>query len=33
LASAEKVEFPQIDPGFVAILGISHAAYLIHKAS
>jgi hypothetical protein len=33
LATAEKVEFPTIDPGFVVILGISNAAYLIHKAT
>ena len=33
LVMADKVEFPPIDPGFVALLGISHAAYLIHKAS
>jgi len=32
-ATTDKVMFPAIDTGFVALLGISHAAYLIHKAS
>ena len=33
LVMGDKVEFPQIDPGFVALLGISNATYLIHKSS
>ena len=30
---AEKIaEFPALGPGMVALLGISHAGYLVHKA-
>ncbi|WP_044563345.1 hypothetical protein [Azospirillum sp. B4] len=32
-ATADKVTFPPIDSGFITLLGISNAAYLLHKAT
>ena len=31
-AEAKIDNFPALDPGMVALLGISHAGYLVHKA-